>query len=84
MDYIAIIGTLGATLTTVSLLPQALKLYKTKSAGDLSFWTYATLISGTLLWVIYGLLLKQPPIYISNIISFLFAVVILALKIKHT
>ncbi len=83
MSYIEIIGAIGATLTTSSLLPQTIKLYKTKSAKDLSLWTYVVLAVGTLLWVIYGVLLKQPPIYIANIICFLLASIILFLKFKH-
>lgn len=78
-----IIGTVGATLTTVSLLPQAIKLYRTKSARDLSFWTYITLTVGTALWIVYGFMLSAPPIYISNIVCFALAIIILVLKFKH-
>jgi MtN3 and saliva related transmembrane protein len=83
MNYTFLVGVLGSTLTTGSLLPQAIKLWKTKSAKDLSLWTYITLTTGDFLWVIYGILLKQPPIYVANIICFVLAAAILFLKIRH-
>ena len=83
MNYIIIIGTVGASLTTVSLFPQVMKIWKTKRVGDLSLLTYLTLTTGAFLWVVYGILLKQPPIYIANILTFSLSLSILLLKIKH-
>ena len=36
MDAITIIGLIAALFTTVSLLPQLIKVYKTKSTKDIS------------------------------------------------
>jgi MtN3 and saliva related transmembrane protein len=83
MDTTFIVGTIGSTLTTSSLLPQVIKLWKTKSVGDLSFLTYLSLTSGCFLWIVYGIMLKQPPIYIANIITFILSATVLFLKIKH-
>ena len=83
MNLIFIVGIVCSTLTTVSLLPQVFKLIKTKSADDLSFWTYVSLSTGTFLWVIYGIMLKQPPIYIANILTCAFSTSILVLKMIH-
>ena len=83
MDLTFIVGTIGSTLTTLSLLPQVIKLFKTKSVGDLSFLTYISLTVGCFLWVVYGIMLKQPPIYVANIITFLLSASVLTLKIVH-
>ena len=83
MDYTFIVGVVGSTLTTSSLVPQAVKIIRTQSTKDLSFWTYLSLTSGAFLWVVYGVMLKQPPIYIANIIVFLLSGAILILKVKH-
>ena len=84
MDYTFIIGVVGSTLTTSSLVPQAVKILKTKSASDLSFWAYFVLTLGAFLWVVYGILLKQPPIYVSNNVVFLLSASIVFLKIRHS
>lgn len=83
METTSIVGTIGSTLTTLSLLPQVIKLFKTKSVGDISLLTYICLTVGCFLWVVYGVMLKQPPIYIANIITFLLSFCVLILKLKH-
>jgi len=83
MNFTILVGIVGSTLTTSSLIPQIVKIWKTKSAKDLSFWTYIVLGVGAFLWVVYGILLSQPPIYVANIVVFLFCVIILGLKIMH-
>ncbi len=83
MDFIFIIGTVGATLTTISQLPQLLKVWQTKHTKDLSLSTYSVLAIGVALWIVYGLLLHEPPIYIANIITEIFVLSILAFKIKY-
>ena len=41
MDTITIIGLIAAIFTTVSLLPQFIKVYKTKSTKDISTGMFA-------------------------------------------
>ena len=83
MDYISIIGTVGATLTTISQLPQLVKVWQTKQTKDLSLPTYAVLATGVALWVAYGFLLHEPPIYIANIFTEIVVCSVLALKVKY-
>jgi len=83
MNYITLIGLIAATLTTISFLPQAIKSWKTRSAKDLSLGMFATFCTGVLLWLIYGLLNRDLPIILSNAVTFVLALAILILKIKH-
>lgn len=82
MDYITILGLTAGTLTTLSLLPQAIKIFRSQSARDISFGMFVTLVAGLLLWICYGFLISSFPIIIANIASFLLASIILSLKIK--
>ncbi len=82
MDYITLLGLTAGTLTTVSMLPQAVKILKTQSASDISLGMFAMLAAGLLLWIWYGFLISSMPVVIANIVSFLLASVILSLKIK--
>jgi MtN3 and saliva related transmembrane protein len=83
MNWITIIGFLAATGTTISLLPQAIKIIKTKHAKDISLGMYLILTTGIFLWLVYGILIKDLPLIVANGISLLFSVTILILKLIH-
>ena len=78
-----IIGLIGATLTTISFLPQAIKTLKTGDASGISFAMYVIFITGVAFWLVYGVLLKNPIIIVANIITFILSGVILHVKVKN-
>lgn len=61
-----ILGIAAGTLTSVSMLPQLMKVIKEKNASDLSWIMIFVLITGLSLWVWYGLAKDELPIIISN------------------
>jgi MtN3 and saliva related transmembrane protein len=83
MDYVTIIGLMAAAFTTVSLLPQLLKVKRTKSAKDISLGMFSLFTAGVLLWFIYGAYLNDLPIIIANSLAFIQSLAILAFKIKY-
>jgi MtN3 and saliva related transmembrane protein len=83
MDAITVIGLVAALFTTISLLPQLLKVYKTKSTKDISTGMFTLFGGGVLLWFIYGLLVNDFPIIIANSLAFVQALVILGFKLKY-
>ena len=78
-----IIGLVAGILCTISFLPQVMKIFKTKHTGDLSLATFLILSLGVLLWLIYGVLIKQTPIILANGAILVLALLILAMKIKY-
>lgn len=83
MSLYTIIGLAGATCTTLSFLPQAIQVIKTKHTKDLSLAMYSIFTTGVFLWFVYGLLVMDIPLIIANAITFLFAATILIMKIKY-
>ncbi|MBD2299788.1 MULTISPECIES: SemiSWEET transporter [Nostocales] len=83
MDFLTILGLVAGGLTTIAFLPQMFKIWKSKSAKDVSFVMLITFMSGLLLWLIYGITLQALPIIIANAISFIFNLIILCLKLKY-
>ena len=83
MFFVEIVGFCAGTLATCAFVPQVYKTYKTKSAKDVSMSMFVIFASGTILWIIYGIMSKKPPIYISNMIIFVLAAFQIALKIKY-
>lgn len=83
MHWIIIIGLLAATCTTLSFLPQVIKIVKTRKTSDLSLLMCVILTTGILLWALYGLLTMDLPVLLANSITFILALIVLILKIKH-
>ncbi len=83
MNTYTIIGLLAATCTTFSFLPQAVKVIRTKQTKDLSLVMYSVFTLGVFLWLMYGILVKDAPLIIANIITFILAAIILIMKIRY-
>lgn len=83
MDYIEIIGLTAAAMGGISLLPQVLKVLKTKSTKDISREMFLLLAGSIFLWLVYGILLNNLPIIIANFFGFIQALIILFFKIEN-
>ena len=83
MGITGIIGDLAALGTTILFLPQAIKTIKTKNTLGISLPMYSLFTIGTLFWLIYGILSGSLQVAVANAITFLFASIILAYKIKY-
>jgi MtN3 and saliva related transmembrane protein len=83
MDVTTTIGLIAALFTTISLFPQLIKVYKTKSTKDISTGMLSLFCGGVLLWFIYGVLLNNFPIIIANLLAFVQALFILVFKAKY-
>ena len=83
MHFIESIGLLAAFLTTTAFFPQMIKTVKTKSTGDLSLPMYSLMFSGTVSWLIYGLLKHDLPVTLANAVSSLASFVIFYYKIRE-
>lgn len=84
MNWITIIGLVAAFFTTASFLPQALKTIKSKDTSTISLVMYLMFTFGTLLWLIYGIEIRNIPISIANGITLILATIILIFKINQT
>lgn len=81
---IIIIGLIAATLTTVSFVPQIIRnIRQRERMEDVSLGMYILFCSGILLWLIYGLLIKDIPLILANSVTFGLSSVVLILKLKY-
>ncbi len=83
MEIITVIGLLAGTFTTISFLPQVIKTWKTRSTRDVSLGMFSLFCIGVFLWLVYGILVGDLPIIITNIVTFLLAATILWFKLKY-
>ncbi|MDH5857967.1 SemiSWEET transporter [Lampropedia aestuarii] len=82
MNLIDFIGALAGMLTTISFIPQVVKIWRTRSARDISYGMYTCFISGVALWLCYGLLIGALPIVLNNAIVLLLAILVIMLKYR--
>lgn len=80
---IKLIGFAAATCTTVAYAPQAIKVWKTRSTGDISLGMFLVMVLGLALWLVYGLLSGDAPLVTANAITIVLAGGILFMKLKY-
>jgi MtN3 and saliva related transmembrane protein len=78
-----IVGTVAATLTTLSFLPQAWLTLRTRDVSGISLSMYSVFTVGVSLWLVYGILLGAWPVIIANAVTLALASTILALRIRY-
>lgn len=69
MDLKQWVGILAGLLTSISMLPQLLKIIRQKKAKEVSLLMLGVLITGNTLWTIYGFMRDDWPIIVTNFIS---------------
>jgi MtN3 and saliva related transmembrane protein len=76
-----LIGTIAATLTTASFLPQAWHTFRSRDVSGISLGMYSVFTLGVGLWLVYGLLMNAWPIVVANAITVALAAAILVMKL---
>ena len=80
MEYI---GILAACFTTISFLPQVIQIIKTKDTKSISLNMYILFVSGTALWIAYGIYIMKLPVILANTITGILSLIILYYKLKE-
>ncbi len=78
-----LLGYAAALLTTASLVPQAVRLWRTRSTRDISLTTYLMFSVGVALWFAYGLLTGAWPLTVANGVGLGLALTILGFKLRY-
>jgi len=66
VQTVEIIGLVAGTITSVTFLPQVTRIWKTRSAKDVSLTMLLLLLLGTSIWITYGLLRNDTAIIYTN------------------
>lgn len=83
MPIVDIIGYAAGFFILISIIPQIIKSWKTKSTKDLSLPKYIIYTSGVLLWLIYGIVITNGPMILINSINIVLASSMLYLKLRY-
>jgi len=82
MECVSVIGYMAASLTTLSFLPQAVKVISTRNTQGISGLMYAMFVCGLIMWFFYGLLINDLAISAANLVTLLFALPVLIMKYR--
>lgn len=77
------LGLAAAFCTTLAYAPQALKAWRSRSTADISLSMFLLMVTGIVLWLVYGLLIADVPLIVANGVTLCLAGTILALKLRH-
>jgi MtN3 and saliva related transmembrane protein len=82
MEFIEVMGLLGALLSSITFIPQVVRTWQIKSARDLSMGMLLIVFTSTIVWLVYGFALDLLPVIIANGIIFILSLVLIYFKIK--
>jgi len=83
MNFVQVIGISAGILTSVSMLPQLIKIIKEKEAKDISIVMILILLAGLCMWIYYGILKKDMPIIVTNIFSVVVNLTLLFFRLRY-
>jgi MtN3 and saliva related transmembrane protein len=68
INIIALLATILGIATGLANIPQIMKIFKRKSAKDISIIAQSIFLLSSVIWLIYGFQLDNLPLIIANII----------------
>jgi len=74
-------GYAAASLTTLSFVPQAWLMLRTRDVSGISTGMYSVFTLGTALWLAWGIQLGAWPVVVANAITLALAASILTMKL---
>jgi MtN3 and saliva related transmembrane protein len=77
------IGSVAAVCTTIAFLPQLIRVWRRKSANDISLSMFLLFSFGVACWLVYGIGIGSWPITAANTVTLALALAILALKLRY-
>jgi MtN3 and saliva related transmembrane protein len=66
LNWTDVLGLVAGVFTTVAVIPQIYKAWKSKKVTDVSPGMFIVLLIGLALWVVYGVTQKDIPIIATN------------------
>jgi MtN3 and saliva related transmembrane protein len=77
------VSAIAATLTTAAFVPQAVHIIRYKETKAISLVMYVAFASGVALWLLFGALIGNWPIVVSNAITLMLTLAIVGMKLRY-
>lgn len=76
-------GWIAGAFVTCSFIPQLIRVFKLKSAKEISMLFNSLLLIGVLMWLGYGIVLELFPVILWNAIGAVLVATLLYAKLKY-
>ena len=83
MPSLYVLTAVFGTLASILIFPQAFKIFKRKSARDISVLSYSVLLLAAVTWTWYGIRTLNWPLILTNSIGSVSLVLVIAGWIKY-
>jgi len=80
MQVVTVVSVFAASLSMISFIPQAWSIIRSRNTDGISLKMYVITVVGFVLWLLYGILLKQWAMIVQNIICLGLSSFILTMK----
>ena len=77
------LGFIGGALVTCSLIPQLIRIFKLKSAREISILFTTLLLLGLIVWLAYGISFGLLPVILWNALEAVLVAALLYVKLKY-
>ena len=83
MEWKELLGFIAGALMTVGLVPQVFRLFKLRSAHEISLTFTSLFIVGLTFWLSYGIVSRLPSVIVWNSITLALSCGMLYAKLKY-
>ncbi len=83
IGWVDVIGIVAGICTTISVVPQLRKAWKTRQVKDVSLRMFIVLLTGVIMWTIYGFLKNDLAIILANGVSVALNALLLYLLLRY-
>ena len=83
MSQVEILGLAAGLLVALGLVPQILRVWRLKDAQEISLWFNLLSLTGTILWLAYGLFLGLLSVIVWNGTNVVLLILLLTVKLKY-
>ena len=82
MNWPELIGLMAGFLTTMGMIPQVWRLFRLRTAHEISLTFTLSFVVGIALWLVYGILNRLFAVIFWNALNFLLCSAMLYAKLK--
>jgi len=83
MSDVEILGLVAGVLVALGFIPQVIRVWKLKSAREISLPFNLLFLAGTTFWLAYGILLGLVPVILWNGTNNILLLMLLVAKLKY-
>jgi len=82
MSGATLLGLVAGAVTSIAVIPQVVKAYRSRQVRDLSIWQPVFLVVGMVLWFAYGVMIGDLPLMAANLFSIACNGALIVMKVR--